>query len=117
MKRTNLQAIRDSIRHWMLDIRRPLKNGDTILFLADEEFFVWSSSHKIVPCDGEDCDLCKINDRSDCTGCPLEKNGMSCEKNNSPYNIFYNLPNLKSATGMVNALVNCYWAEVGGEND
>lgn len=117
MKEENLWAIKKGIRHWMLDIRRPLMNGDKILSLGNLGCFIWDSSKILVPCDGNHCDLCKINSYPDCKGCALEKNGMSCGKVGSPYNIFYLNPNLETANNMICALVCTYWAEMDGEND
>lgn len=120
MKKENLQATRKSIRHWMLDIRRPLMTGDQILFLGydySDKSFEWSSSQKRVPCGGESCDLCKINNHHECNGCPLMENGTYCGDANSPYNTFYNNPNFNTATDMVRALVRAYWAEKERKND
>ena len=100
-----------------MDIRRPLMNGDKILFLEGEDCFIWNSSKILVPCDVESCDLCKMNTHLACKGCPLIENGMGCANRNSPYNAFYNNPNLKTATDMVHALVRTYWSERNGENN
>lgn len=51
MKKENLKAIRKSIKHWALDIRRPLLNGDKILLPDEVEgylVFIWWSSCEAV---------------------------------------------------------------------
>lgn len=118
MKKENLKAIRKSIKHWALDIRRPFLNGDKILLPDEVEghlVFVWWSSCEPVNCTGTSCDLCSLNDRSGCYyicfRCPLQRNGMGCSRTDSPYSAFCKSPNLETATGMVHALVGTYWAE------
>lgn len=113
IKKENLQAIRKSINHWMLDIRRPLKDGAKI-YRDDSECLTWEDPVKHVPCCGDDCELCKIYD---CPDCPLKRNGINCEIYNSPYSLFYNNPNLETSNNMICALVCTYWAEMDSEND
>ena len=116
MIKENLQAIRKSIKHWVLDIKRPLKKGNKILFLGYDDgikVFEWSYgelNNNRVPCCVGDCELCKTHD--DCNNCPLTKNGMCCGDDDSLYNNFYNNPNLNTATDMVRALVHIYWVEL-----
>ena len=106
----------------MLDIRKPLLNGDKIIKDNNNQF-VWAISHNIVKCHDTDCALCIKFDDGWCRGihnkqCPLLRvTGKGCSFRSSAYSKFYWNPNLKTATDMVRALVCTYWAERNGEND
>ncbi|MCK5014280.1 MAG: hypothetical protein KAS66_10710 [Candidatus Omnitrophica bacterium] len=112
MKRTNLQAIRESIRHWMLDIVRPLK-ADNIIYSS-----IWASSGESVKCFNTDCAMCILLFTANwCTCCPLSITVGECAAEKSIYRKFRSKPNKETATDMVRALVCTYWAEKNGEND
>lgn len=104
-KKQKLKATRQSIRHWMLDIRKPLKVGKIIIKM--DYYHIWAQEQTSVLCDGEACALCQLY--HGCGECLLGANGIKCENDNSPYNTFYEEPNLVNATKMVNALVAVYW--------
>lgn len=118
---TELRAIRKSIKHWMLDIVRQLKEGDTIgcLRASTSEMFngtvllYWISNDKKVQCYASDCNLCILHEDC-CWACSLERLvGEGCgNSSNTPYGKFYENPCLATAKDMVCTLVCTYWAEI-----
>jgi len=133
-KNEKLENIRKSIKHWMLDIVRPLKKGDRIIRIINdwENRFTaglkWEATGKKTPTGSLHCSLCvaylndldclidyldEINDYATCGLCPLSQlTGLCCGEERSAYNIFYYDPTLANAKNMVCDLVCTYWAEV-----
>lgn len=107
---TTLQAIRKSVKHWVIDIYWPLLKGDYIYkeYNVDENVddLIWSNTEKLVPIFTNDCALCVLC--VSCRRCPLR----SCN-DESPYGRFIANPCLKTAKGMINKLVEVYWIEEG----
>ena len=119
MKKDNLQAIRKSIKHWMLDIRRPFLKGDRIIKgnFPDYNDMQWVLSKLAVKRYDVDCALCRLVDDY-CPCCSLWKTtGGGCKKHKSAFRAFLNNPNLQITTDIVRDLVCTYWAERNGEND
>ncbi len=113
---TKLQAIRESIKHWMLDIVRPLKTDEICLNTSSgisHSLIVWRSNNKIVECYSDECALCVFNENI-CFDCSLFL--LTCracgEDKASTYMDFYRKPILITAKDMVRALVCTYWAEI-----
>lgn len=118
MKKDNLQAIRDSVRHWMLDIRRPFLKGDRIIKGNFPNYIdmQWVLSKLAVKRYDVDCALCRLVDDY-CPSCSLLKITGGCKKHESAFRAFLDNPNLQTSTDIIRDLVCTYWAEMGGEGD
>lgn len=118
MKKENLQAIRKSIRHWMLDIRGPFLEGDQIIKgnFPDYNDMQWVLSKMPVKRYDTDCSLCCLVDNY-CQSCSLFITTGGCKVFASTFRAFLDNPNFQTATDMVRDLVCTYWAERNGEND
>ena len=103
-KSKDLELLRKSIKHWCLDIRRPLLNGDKIT-----RAFYWISNYDVVKMFSNSCALCSEYDMM-CTSCPLDIIGEKCTDNNSAYLKFYCNLNIESANNMITVLVKAYRA-------
>lgn len=106
---TNLQAIRASIKHWIMDIKRPLKT-DEIYDNCGELW--WTEAGTIVKCNEGFCALCKLN-HSRCVFCALVKWVGWCGDKDSLYNRFYDAPCTETAESMIQGLVLAYKMENG----
>ena len=116
MKRYKLQAIRKSIKHWMLDIVKPLKT-DTIK-ICNTRFFgevlVWSKTHEYVKVFPDKEPLCLLKKEMQyyCIDCPLYlTTKQTCHCLSGAYSKFRNNLTIFAAKDMVRALVCTYWAE------
>lgn len=92
-----LKALRKSIKHWCVDIRRPLLNGDTIIGHS-----FWKNKKERVKMLSCDCELCRLH--ANCRDCPLG----SCDYEKSPYVLFYDKLNIEASNWMIESLVECY---------
>lgn len=91
------KALRKSIKHWCVDIRRPLINGDVIIGHS-----FWKNKKEEVKMYSDNCELCRVYDK--CRYCPLG----SCTHPDSPYELFYAKLNQEAASQMIESLVKCY---------
>ena len=94
-------ALRKSIKHWCIDIRRPFLNGDNV----DPVDVCWKKKRVRVRMYSSDCELCKVYYCKGCLRCPLD---VACEYDNSPYMSFYKNMCLRTANVMIQSLVRCY---------
>ena len=102
-KSKDLELLRESIKHWCLDIRRPLLRGDEVI--GDFEWKIDGSKVKMF---SDDCALCVEYDGM-CRSCPLNIIGEKCLSENSAYLKFYYNLNIESANNMIAVLVKDYW--------
>lgn len=78
---TELEALDASIKHWVNDIEKRFKNGDS--FMHTKGLPRWASDLTYVNCDASSCALCqkyachKANRKEKC---PLERAGLSCNQ-------------------------------------
>jgi len=94
-------ALRKSIKHWCIDIRKPFFSGDSIF----ENY--WIKDGTKVKMYGNDCELCKLYNYK-CYMCPLSLFGSKCNDRSSEYSIFRRDLNLKSANNMITVLIKAY---------
>ena len=104
------EAIRESIRHWEVDIIQPLKEGRVIGNMT----MSWTDTQEQVPCTSKDCPLCDVyldednldEDLQECEHCPYFKHyGYVCDDPQGHWTAFNDNPNLKNAEGMKLALL------------
>lgn len=110
-KNKDLELLRKSIKHWCLDIRRPLLNGDKIT-----RAFYWNSNYDDVKMFNNSCALC-VEYRRMCNSCPLNIIGEKCCSENSAYLKFYCNLNIESADNMITVLVTAYWVAMSEKRD
>lgn len=103
-KRTkSKKALRKSIKHWCVDIRRRLINGDVIEYPQIK----WRYEKTNAAIYNTSCELCRVF-RSNCVDCPLSNIGAECNTQCSPYGVFRDTLDLKSANVMIETLIECY---------
>lgn len=110
-KSKDLKLLRKSIKHWCLDIKRPLLNGDEI-----SDTLSWKSDNSDVKMFSTDCALC-MEYSPTCTLCPLNIIGEKCTSENGAYVDFYWNSGMESANNMIKSLVRAYRATISEEND
>ena len=102
------EAIRESIRHWEVDIIQPLKEGRVIgIHFVN---LVWMDTQEQVPCLSKDCPLCDAyldySSMKKCKHCPYFKHyGYLCDHHLGHWRAFKDDPNLKNAEEMKLALI------------
>jgi hypothetical protein len=108
MDKKTIQAIKDSIKHWEVDILKPLREGKKI---GGSLIVRWlrkdgSLGKKEVKCSTADCALCKLfyHPYTDCDRCPLNIIDNDCCDSGSSYLAFRDNPNIKTAEAMINTL-------------
>lgn len=114
-EKNDLVATRECIKHWVLDILRPLRKDKTIKRgsikdpgLGATSLF-WEETERKVPIAVGDCALCKIYYRDSCRGCPLYlATGWKCSEHRSAYIQFRVRPTVNNAKKMVSDLVDTY---------
>ena len=104
-----LHAIRRSIKHWCLDVKRPLMKGR----VAESKNGVrveWKDSGKSLKVGARYCALCKLFFMwsAFCSGCPITQYHIRCTTSHSPYELFFESPTLEHANFMIDALVSVY---------
>lgn len=102
-KSKDLELLRESIKHWCLDIRRPLLKGGEIT-----DMFEWAIKGGTVEMFSENCALCQEYGLA-CAGCPLHETNNTCSDKGSAYREFYKNTDIKSANNMIADLVKTYW--------
>jgi len=102
-----LKAIRESIKHWVIDIRKPLKEGRETMRLKFGRIG-WADTKEQLKIYSVDCSLCQLYYDGVCEGCPLYDIEGECGIRNTPYNRFYINPTLEKANGMIKALIKAY---------
>ena len=104
------EAIRESIRHWEVDIIQPLKEGRVIGNMS----LSWTDTQDPVLCTSKYCPLCDVyldednldEDLQECEHCPYLKHyGYVCDDPQGHWRAFKDNPNLKNAEGMKLALL------------
>ena len=80
-----LKATRKSIKHWCIDIKRPLMKGQ----------------YRGLPIYAGDCALCAEYYGDACCGCPLANIGAYCASTDSAYDSFYEVRKIKNANNMI----------------
>ena len=110
-KSKDLELLRKSIKHWCLDIRRPLLKGDEIT-----DAFKWKIDGGKVKMLSDSCALC-VEYIPMCACCPLNAINEGCRGGDSPYSEFYYNVDIKSANNMILTLVGAYWATMQEEYD
>lgn len=108
-KNKDLKLLRKSIKHWCLDIRRPLLKGDEVLGNLK-----WKIDGGDVEMFSDSCALCQEYSPT-CTPCPLCRTNNACNIRNSMYLKFYNNANIESANNMIAALLNAYMVTMSEE--
>lgn len=113
-KKENLKAIRGCIKHWMLNIRRPIKRGVGIETIPSRVWpsdqLIWAKNKQLLKISSENCQLCWLYNPK-CDDCPLSQvTGYACPNEHSPYNNFITNPGIITANDMVRALIYTYWA-------
>ena len=110
-KSKDLELLRKSIKHWCLDIRRPLIKGGEITGA-----FFWRGNCDSVKMFSTDCALC-MEYSPTCNFCPLNMIGEKCCSANSAYLKFYCNLNIESADNMITVLVTAYWIAMSEEKE
>jgi len=112
MGMTTLQAIRKSIRHWVIDIKLPLLRGGKVKSDSFSGDFTWNNTEKLLPIGVRECALCSLFFNQSCRPCPLQREGYGCcDWSGSPYKNFTDKPCLKTANAMIDALIKVYRIE------
>lgn len=104
--------IRKSIKHWCLDIRKPMLNGDSI-DKGDWHISTWAVSGGDVKSGGDYCELCANYSDDLCRKCPLYLIGENCAKQESAYSKFRDKPDIKTVNDMIAVLIKCYKYNMG----
>lgn len=102
---TELEALDASIKHWVNDIEKRFKHGDSVIHSTGLPR--WESDDTYIDCDSETCALCqkyRCHENNQKEKCPLERAGLSCNQTFSPWKAFIIHPSLKSAQNMIKAL-------------
>lgn len=102
---TELEALNASIKHWVNDIEKRFKHGDSVIHSTG--FPRWKSDDTYLDCDSETCALCRkyrCHEDNQKEKCPLERAGLSCNLKNSPWKKFISHPSLKTAQHMIKEL-------------
>ena len=108
-KSKDLELLRKSIKHWCLDIRRPLLNGGEIT-----GSFYWKGNYNKVKMFSADCALC-MEYSPTCNYCPLNVIGEKCTSKDSAWLEFNCNLNIESANNMISVLVKAYWIAMSDE--
>ena len=110
-KNKDLELLRKSIKHWCLDIRRPLLKGGEITGR-----FYWKGNYDDVKMFNNSCALC-MEYNGMCASCPLDIIGEKCSGKDSAYLKFYCNLNIESANNMITILVKAYRVTMSKENN
>ena len=99
-----MKALRKSIKHWCIDIRKNMLNGDSIRNSA------WVKSGIEVKMYARDCELCIVymKQYTGCKECPLHIIGKDCGMLSSTYYSFRRKLDLESAHNVILELIYCY---------
>lgn len=111
-KKEKLIAIRESIQHWLLDIRRPLLKRKKIVpnnwGSPSFSLLKWEGTADLVKVGGIYCSLCKQSKL--CKECALYvATKQECALPDSPYQLFMAYQDIPAADAMISALVFTYW--------
>lgn len=115
-KKDELKAIRQSIKHWCIDIRRPLLKGDKIVTTSTQTLLQfpslkWEKSGDPVILGSTSCALCKL--MGQCGLCPLYITTKKiCNEPKSLYRIFHKCYDISAANTMISALIQTYWQHI-----
>lgn len=107
-----IEAVKDSIKHWEKDIRDRFKKGDSIIGTSTP--FIWSSDSSIVMMYEENCALCLLvkwknsSGYKFCMNCAyFKKYRITCtDLKKGKWNKFRDNPTLKNCNKMIEALEN-----------
>ena len=101
-------AIKKAISHWLKDIVKPLRKGETVKTIKQD--LCWEKSCDPVPCHADSCALCNEffldTRRFDCPRCPYTMfYGVFCASHDSGHWYqWISKPSLITATAMLNSL-------------
>ena len=109
-----VQAVKESIKHWEEDIIQPLRKGRVITHHSWS--LVWADNLKRVPYTSKDCPLCdayldkEVSDEEDseecCEHCPYYQHyAFTCDAHSGYWTKFRNDPSLENAEEMKSALL------------
>ena len=110
-KSKDLELLRKSIKHWCLDIRRPLLKSGEITGA-----FFWKGNYDVAKMFSNNCALC-VKYSPTCNFCPLNIIGEKCCSKNSAYLEFHYNLNIESANNMIAVLVKAYWISMLKERE
>lgn len=118
-KKENLKAIRGCIKHWMIDICRPIKRGVDVETIHSivwyQDGLAWTGQDgQLLKIGSRHCQLCQLHG-DNCNDCPLRTvTDCACGNRYSAYNNFITSPGLVTANDIVRTLVYTYWAVMEG---
>jgi hypothetical protein len=101
LTKKEIEAVKDSIRHWKEDIRAQFLSGDVI---EQGPTAIWRDAGLIVLDGGNACPLCTLTG-PDCIGCPYNKKyGHDCDDEKGHWNKWRIHKTLKYCNLMIKAL-------------
>ena len=114
-KKEELKAIRKCIKHWCVNIRRPLLNGDFIIRDYNNLLF-WSNTES-VKLGISYCQICLLF-KVKCSKCTIKRiTAIPCVDDRSAFAKFEDDFSLQSCNKLISTLIAIYWTVINNEEE